>query len=174
MTSPAGVAWRLALAHHPLCHYFGDDTWGRRVRVCRGCATLWPLFLLQLPVAVLAVLYTGLGPFQAFGMGAVMGLPQIATAFVRFRPLERVAVKAIGAQGLALLVAGTLLAPVAWPWKAAVAVAVLLGFGLLLAVRARNIVRVCKACPWQMDWEHCPGMVGHEAGATVRGHDGAE
>lgn len=157
---PVRVALRLAVAHHPLCHYFHDDTFGRRWPVCRGCAVLWPLFL---PLSILLVAWLPrlpLSPGQAFAVGAVLGLPQVATAAIRFRPAERVAVKAIGAVGLALLVAGLLWAPVPWSWKAAAAVAVLGGFTVLLAIRVRGILRTCRACPWAMDWEHCPGMLG--------------
>jgi hypothetical protein len=118
---------RDAFAHHPDAPAFAQDVFRiRGWRLCVGCTTVLPAFLL--PSAGLA-----LRPIAPWWLGLVVGVPLAAlqafsSAGLARRRWQKVAVKTALGVGLALVVAGTLSAP--WPRAAKVA---LLAALLLLA-----------------------------------------
>lgn len=154
----AHVAVELALAHHPLCHYFSSDVarW-RNLRFCLGCVAAIPAFVVGL-VAAWAGIAAGFPAATACMIGLSLGVPQAVSYFRRRGRSARVATKIVGGLGLGFLVSGLLLLP-ASALVIFLAFAVLslafLGFQLL---RLRKILATCRACPWKMDWENCPGF----------------
>jgi hypothetical protein len=151
------VGLRLSLAHHPLCHVFEEDTVGRRVRVCSGCAAAAPAFLLG-AVAVALLLRMGAAPLALVAAGLVMGLPQLSSYLWRGGPLHRFAVKALGGLGWGLVVVAGLAAPAPLAAKVFGLALVAVAFAALQGWRALKIVATCRACPWKMDWDACPGF----------------
>lgn len=145
---------RLAAAHHPLCDRYREDRAGRW---CLGCAVAFPAFLVG-ALAGSALLLHGLGSMPTAAGALVLGLPQAASYVHRPSRLARAATKATGGAGLGLLVVSWAAAPYPWPWR--VAGFVLLGLAALAgqALRMRSIVHRCRACPWRMDWDACPGF----------------
>lgn len=152
------VGVRLAFAHHPLCRRFDGDVLHRRLPVCSGCALTWPLFFLSLPLAYLGLVRDVMSPWGCVLVGVAMGLPQLTTYVVRWpRPARRL-IKAAGGVGLAFAVTGGLLLPWSMAAKAVAAGLVLLAFVGMQALRMRRVLKVCRACPWGMDWRRCPGF----------------
>ena len=149
------VALRLALAHHPLCHWFqADRIQVGRIDVCSGCLATWPAFFLLVPFA----LGFPVAPAVLAATGILLAAPQMASYVRRAGRAGRFAAKLAGGAGLALLVADILRTPVPWTWRFAALGAVVAGFALLQAIRLRNLLRTCDACPYRRDWESCPGF----------------
>lgn len=138
------------LAHHPdLPEYRADVYRVAGVRVCVGCFTTFPVFLLA--TAALLVL-----PPLAWGWAMMLGLALAATqaissaGFARWRWTKMLVKSALGT-GLALVVVGTRAAPIAPLAKVAILLAAL---GLALASgipRARRMRRaaVARGCACQ-------------------------
>lgn len=159
--SPSRLAGALLTAHHPVCTVYAQD-WVRfgRLRVCQGCLATWPTFLLSLPLAwhLALKLPPGTTPLGLAAAGLVFGLPQGLTVLTRLARPQRWCAKLLGGFGLALLLAGAWIAlPPTYLLEGVIVLAC--GFTLLLALRMRTILQTCKACPWAMDWEACPGML---------------
>ncbi len=150
----ARVAVRLALSHHPLCHWFRDDRLGP---FCSGCALFWPAFFAA-SAPILGALAAGADATAIFLAGAVLGLPQLGTAVHRFGRLARGAVKLLGGVGVAMATPAIHFLPL--PLWARLGLYGLEGaaFGGLLWVRLRSILRTCDKCLWQRDWARCPGF----------------
>ena len=150
----------LGLAHHPLCSEFRTDVVRLgRLHVCSGCLATWPVFLLALPLTLMARL-DGASGWALLWAGLVLGLPQMASYRWRLSRLERAAAKAVGGVGLAMVVTGVLAS--GWPGVVLVAVlaaGMLASFGLQL-IRLRSILATCDACPFKREWETCPGFTG--------------
>ena len=148
----------LGLAHHPLCTEFRTDVVRvGRLHVCSGCLATWPVFVLALPLALLARL-DGAPGLALAAAGLVLGMPQMATYRWRMSRLERAAAKAVGGVGLAMALAGVL--TVGWPLVAVVGVLTVgvLASLALQVVRLRSILATCDACPFKRDWDACPGF----------------
>lgn len=108
-----------------------------RTRLCVGCFTLYPMFLLASFIAPLLGLPGGL---PALAAGVVLAGSQAASAFGWTRKRwAKVLVKSMLGTGLALAVHGTL--TTAWPAPAkVVALLALLGLALLSGIpRARRM-----------------------------------
>ncbi|MFO1532460.1 MAG: hypothetical protein ABR562_01985 [Thermoplasmatota archaeon] len=149
----------MAAQHHPLCDWFASDRFrlGSRFAVCSGCAMMLPGLFLGLVGAAL-LLRRGVGAWPLLATGLVLGAPQLVTYVVRLGRPARAAIKLLGGIGLGAVTAAWFLLPVslAWRWGGAGAFSlVLVGMQML---RLRSILRTCKACPWAMDWENCPGF----------------
>lgn len=155
------VAFRLALAHHPLCSWFRDDRIGP---VCSGCALFWPAFFAATP-AVLVALVRGTDTLAMLGAAIVLGLPQLLTARWRFGRTARGAIKLLGGVAVAIAIPTLWFLPFSLGIRIALNAAMVAAFGLLIVVRMRSILRTCDACPWQRDWERCPGFRVHGGGA---------
>ena len=155
----AGTAVGLFLQHHPLCDWFRDDRFGKgRVRVCSGCAVAVPTMLLGIGTGGLLVIMLWWPALPLLAASLVGGLPQLLTYRRRMGRLARAAAKGVGGFGLGMASAAWLFLPAPWDLKAAGAAAVGLAFIGLQALRARSILRTCRACPWAMDWDRCPGF----------------
>lgn len=149
------VALRLALAHHPLCHWFqADRIQVGRIAVCSGCLATWPAFLILAPVA----LRLPVAPALLAATGILLATPQMASYIRRAGRAWRFTAKLLGGVGLALLVAGILRTPVPWSWRLGALAVVVVGFAVLQAIRLRSMLGTCDACPYRRDWESCPGF----------------
>jgi hypothetical protein len=156
----ARLAWRLLFSHHPLCSRFRSDTFLLGgVRVCSGCLLTWPAFLLFF--AGFVFVGSPFSPETAIVVGLSIGLLQVLSAtVVRARWFSRMA-KVLGAPALALVVWGILWLRLPLPSLALVIAAGTAGFAALIVIRMRCMLAVCQACPYKMDWEICPGFLGH-------------
>lgn len=151
------MALRLLGAHHPTCHLFAGDVYHLGgVPICRGCAATLPAFVLTLLPAVLLVPETH--AVAVLLAATALAIPQLSTYVIRWPGAARIAAKTIGGVGAGLVVAAY------WLWDATLGPKAVVGVGLVAAgslgqgLRLRTIVRTCRACPWNMDWEHCPGF----------------
>lgn len=154
MRAEARIAFRVALSHHPLCHWFREDRLGP---LCSGCALFWPAFFAA-SVPALIALAAGANGAAIFLAGAVLGLPQLGTAARRFGRLARGAVKLLGGVGVAMATPAIFFLPLPLWTRLGLYGLEALAFSALLAVRLRSILRTCHACPWQRDWARCPGF----------------
>jgi hypothetical protein len=156
--SATRLGLRLLTSHHPLCGHFASDRWmtGRQPW-CTGCVVLWPTFVAGVVAAGL-LLRQGVDPW-ALGASALMaGMPQ-ATTYVRRWPLAmRVTAKAVGGFGLGAVVLVLLALPLAPLAKGLLVVGLVGGSVIGMALRLRSLLRTCRRCPWNADWEHCPGF----------------
>lgn len=159
MRAETSIAFRLAFAHHPLCRWFREDRLGP---FCSGCILFWPAFLAVTPFALTA-LARGADATALLLAGAVLGLPQLATAVRRFGRLGRGAIKTLGGAGVALATPAILFLPLPLPWRLGLYGMELAAFCALLLLRMRSILRTCDACAWRRDWGRCPGFGALEA-----------
>lgn len=157
------AALALALQHHPLCGNFRADRFRLgRAAVCSGCAMALPGVLAGLALGTWMVLGLWWGPWPILAAGFTLGAPQALTYVWRFGRPVRAAVKALGGLGLGLAVAAWLFLDAPWSARITGAILLTLAFVALQAVRMRSILRTCRACPWRMDWDNCPGFrTGH-------------
>ena len=154
----ARLAGRLSRAHHPHCSYFERDV-ATRWRLCVGCLVMWPLFLTTVIGIYPWLPDAEAGPLLAFGLA--MGVPQVFTSFARRADWFRHGAKAVGGVGLGLAFWGWFLLPLPLAPKLWIFAAGLVGMAGLAGLRLRKIIVTCRACPYRMDWETCPGMLGH-------------
>lgn len=164
MRAEARIAFRLALAHHPLCHWFRDDRMGP---LCSGCAVFWPAFAVA-TVPALAGLAGGASAPALLLAGAVLGLPQVATLLHRPGRLARAAVKLLGGVGVAMATPAVLFLPLPLWMRGGLYLLAAAAVAGLLGLRMRSILRTCHACPWQRDWARCPGFGALDADAHQR------
>lgn len=154
------TAVRLALQHHPLCHQFRADRFetasGRAV--CSGCAMAFPGVVAGLVGSVCLMVLAWWPAWPLLAAGLVLGAPQGATYLVRFDRPTRAAIKGLGGLGLGIVAGAWWLADLATTWKVVGAAGIALVFGLLQAIRLRAILKVCRRCPWNADWDRCPGF----------------
>ena len=153
------VGWRLALAHHPLCVYFQAD-WVKlgRLRLCQGCLATWPLFALSVYGSVWAWRSGRAEAIALLTAGMMLGMPQASSYLHRGGRLDRAIVKGVGGIGLGMVVVGDLLLPIDLAWRLAGLAVLLVAVGAGLYLRTRSILQTCRACPWKMDWDNCPGF----------------
>ena len=158
---------RLALAHHPTCLLFREDTFRiGRLAFCVGCFTAWP----AIAVAAALLLWRGsVAPWSMwFGLGWILGSVQFVSVAGAARSRRaKVAVKACLGVGLA----ATLYAVSRAPWPVA-GKAAFLAFGTILGAvslwpKARRILATCDACMHRRDWEHCPGVGLLDGGSSL-------
>lgn len=156
----ARVAVRLMLEHHPLCREFRADRFQatRAMAFCSGCALAVPGVLVGLVAGCVALLPGRVDAWPLLAAGFALGAPQGLTYLVRFSRPVRAAIKALGGSGMGLVAASWLFLPAPWSWRLVAACALAAVFGVLQAVRIRSILRTCRACPWAMDWDRCPGF----------------
>ncbi len=171
LTNPALI--RFALAHHPLCSLFAPDVVpagvGRsRVPLCTGCVTFWPLLLSGVPVLLIGAHLQGVAWWALFLAGSLLGSAQLLS-YARLTRTRRmkIVVKAAFGLGAALVVTAIILMP--FPVLARIALGLFFAFLALLVQTRRlaSILAVCDACPWQRDWQFCPGFApinDHEPG----------
>ncbi|MHB8633682.1 MAG: hypothetical protein ACYDBQ_06935 [Thermoplasmatota archaeon] len=159
---PSATALRLALAHHPLCAWFADDVVTLAgLRVCSGCLAAWPAFALSIPLAWHFVALKAVTPLMGVAVGAVLGVPQLASYVWRGSRSQRAVTKAAGGAGLALLAVGAAALRLPLAVDGVLLAALAAAFVALQALRARSLLRTCGRCPWARDWERCPGFIGH-------------
>lgn len=149
---------RLALAHHPTCLLFREDTFRiGGVPVCAGCLVAYP----TLVATALALWWTGaVAPWWTwFALGWVFGSVQfVSVAGLARRRVAKVIVKACLGLGLSATFYGVILAP--WPLAYKLAFTV---FGMVLGAvalipKAKRMIATCDGCMHQRDWDHCPGV----------------
>lgn len=153
------LALRLATAHHPLCAWFQSDRYhlfGRSF--CRGCTAAVPLFALGIITFITAIHFfpAGVAPLAVIGLS--LGIPHGTTYLHRFAPAYRAGAKLLGGFGLGLLIPGILLAPVPLTYRIIVLAGLGVAFLLLQGLRMKRMLAICDACPWQRDWNRCPGF----------------
>lgn len=155
---------RYTLAHHPTCSVFAPDLvklpiGKRKVPLCTGCLAFWPSLLGGLPLVLNLSVHAGASWWSLATIGFAMAAPQLLSymGLVRSRS-AKLLVKAAFGLGAASVIASLILAP--WP------VALRVGTGLALAfmtaavhtLRLKRLQHTCDTCPWQRDWQHCPGF----------------
>ena len=160
MASLVLASLRLALAHHPGCGYFRDHVFRiGGIGFCRGCVLTWPAFLVGL-LGAWGLLHLGAHWAALGAVGLASGLPQGTTYLFRGGGTWRAFVKLVGGFGLGLLFVSLVAAPFGLAWLLAVTGALGVAFLLLQWRRVHTMLATCKACPWAMDWDHCPGFGG--------------
>jgi hypothetical protein len=160
------LALRLALAHHPLCGWFGTHTLRLGgLAVCAGCAATLPAVLVGV---LLAAPTAAQAPLPWLAAGLALGLPYLAACLLRPDRRVRTAAKMVGGAGLGMALLAGALAP--WPpvVKAALMALPVAAFLGLQALRWRAMRQVCAACPWQGDWARCPGFSPEATGSAGR------
>ena len=154
-------ALRLTLSHHPLCDRFPSDTWRiAGVAICIGCLTVWPS-----AAAGAWAAWNRLLPGEAWlqlGGALAAGVPYVALSACGTRSVWRHAAKPAAGLGLGVAAVAALRLGLPPAGLAALLAGASAAAILLLLLRGRRILATCRACPWRMDWEACPGMVAHD------------
>ncbi len=153
------LALRLATAHHPLCSWFQSDRYHLfGASFCRGCTATIPLFALGIIAFPFAIHFFPAGVIPLAALALALGIPHGTTYLHRFSPAYRATAKLLGGFGLGLLIPAILFVPVPLAYRILVLAGLGVAFLLLQAVRMKRMLAVCDACPWQRDWNRCPGF----------------
>lgn len=155
---------RFALAHHPTCTMFAADLRVARFRslrtpLCVGCTVFWPSFLLGLPLVLWVAAEAALSWWTLLVSGCALATVQFLsfTSFTASRSAKSSVKGVLGVAG-AIVIACVALAP--WPGLARLAfgIALVLVAGAVQTLRFKKIFKTCAQCPWQKEWQFCPGF----------------
>ena len=141
-----GLREPMVLSHHPLCGRFDDHVFVLRGRkVCRGCATAYPVAIVALLtlMAVWPLPYDGL-----FFLSVVAFILNLGRFLVRRRIMTDILFNSLLGVSLAAVIASALTAPSGERTViAAVAVFVFIAFNLLKGYRMFSTCRRCPSSP---------------------------
>lgn len=143
----SALAWHARLAHHPATPAYAQDVYPiGAARLCIGCFTTYPMFLVV--VGYLFLSQPGVSWAAAVSVGlAAAGLQGISSAGLARARIAKVTVKAGLGLGLALFVYGVLTSPMPAGLQFLALAAVLVLAVLSAVPRARRMRAHCASAP---------------------------
>jgi len=148
------------LSHHPLCSSFKDDLiiikgW----KLCLGCTISYPI---TLGILIFSpwLFYGEWGTTKLIQYGLPLGLLQlISTLGLTKAKIIKLLIKIFLGIGMGLTTLSILTLNVPWSMKILILIFCIQIASIPAGLRTRNIKKKCMKCPYQAQWDCCPGYV---------------
>ena len=148
-------------SHHPLCEYYDGHTFkllGRKF--CIGCYVGYPSAIIMLIIGYSTQLFSLIPSSILFLFGAILYLSIFLSIFgLTKKKSIKILSKICLGMGTTFIIAW-IFSYSTFLWlkilQAFLFVQAILG--LMTIKRKKEMDRICEKCPWNRDWNNCPGM----------------
>ncbi len=152
-------------SHHPDCQNFGSDVLDfNGFKICKGCTIGYGLALIFtlsfIFIDPVNDLFRSMDPWLLFTAGGLLAATQLIRGlFGMNRSLFKYLQKTFFGTGLFFLICALVISDFSLIVKIVLMAAFLIIGGAVLAFfRPWYLIRTCRKCKWEQDWDRCPGF----------------
>ncbi len=151
----------ILLSHHPNCEQYDDDVYHiSKYRLCIGCFTFYPTIVVTVVLTLLFVELTIPNLILLFFISFLFFTP-IFLNVLGLTKLKfiKISSKLLIGIGVGFFVVSVLFLPLLhFLVRIVLLFEVNFFIGVIAYIRARRMQKECKQCPYEGDWDSCPGM----------------